>query len=245
MSAAPDWVIDLGHSRVKWGRASNGELLAGSTGSAPLDAFEALERRLAESDPGRVWLSGQSRGESVSAVTEMIEQLGLSLHPVRTGSLSLPVQPAYSSLGSDRWLALQWPWLQTRDALCVIDCGTAVTVDLVDESGRHRGGWILAGLDILRRGLSERAPGLPDVTGTAGNPGQPATDTINAIAGGTLLQLVGGIEQSLNMATRTLGKRPVTWLTGGDALIVADHLGDPLEPDAHLVLRGLAIGARA
>jgi type III pantothenate kinase len=48
---------------------------------------------------------------------------------------------------------MQWPWQQTGSALCVIDCGTALTVDVIDDGGRHLGGWIMAGLATARASL--------------------------------------------------------------------------------------------
>jgi type III pantothenate kinase len=241
VSARADWVVDLGHSRIKWGRALHGELLPGSTGAASVARISEFEQALAADPSGRVWLSGQSNVEIVSQVTTCIDSLGLSLQPVSTGTPSLPVQPAYAALGCDRWLALQWPWHQHQRAFCVVDCGTAVTVDIVDADGDHRGGWIMAGLDILRRGLLSRARGLPDVGNTSGDPSRPATSTVEAIAGGSLLQLTGAIEQAVAVAARTLGRRPTLWLTGGDATAVIDHLSASFQHEPDLVLRGLAL----
>jgi type III pantothenate kinase len=240
VSAPTEWLIDLGHSRVKWGLAQAGQLLPGSTGACGYAELALLEQALSTSTAGQAWLSGQSNRESVTSVTTLIERLGLSLHPVSTGSLPLPVEPAYASLGSDRWLALQWPWQQSREALCVVDCGTAVTIDLVDHDGRHRGGWILAGLDILRRGLLDRARGLPEVNDVAAAPGRPATDSLAAVASGTLLQLTGAIGSAMSSAQTLFGRKPTLWLTGGDASVLIKHIDPPFEHDPHLVLRGLA-----
>ena len=244
MSGHADWIIDLGHSRVKWARARDGELLPGSVALAGLDQLDALERALTGST-GRVWLSGQSNIEIVSQVTTCMDRLDLSLQPVPTGSLPLPVQPAYPALGCDRWLALQWPWLQTRRAFCVVDCGTAVTVDVVDDRGQHRGGWIMAGLATLRQAIRERARGLPEVTQADIPPAGPATDTVSAIAGGSLLQVAAAIDRAVDMARQTLDQQPALWLTGGDATTVLPQLGHPFEHDPQLVLRGLALATRS
>lgn len=244
MSGRADWVIDLGHSRVKWARARHGKLLPDSSGSAALDQLEPFQQALAGSG-GQVWLSGQSNAESVSRITTCIEQLDLSLHPVRTGTLSLPVQAAYAALGCDRWLALQWPWLETRRAFCVVDCGTAVTVDVVDDHGHHLGGWIMAGLATLRRAIRTSARGLPDTGDAEINSLGPTTDTISAIAGGTLLQVTSAIDQAVVLATEVLDQPPSLWLTGGDAASVLPVLTGHFEHDPQLVLRGLALATRS
>jgi type III pantothenate kinase len=243
VSAPADWLLDLGHSRVKWGRAEAGHLLPGSTGAGGYAQLELLEQACSGSPAGRIWLSGQSNRESVTAVTTLIERSGLSLHPVQTGMPPLPVEPAYPTLGSDRWLALQWPWQQSRRALCVVDCGTAMTIDLVDGQGHHRGGWILAGLDILQGGLLERARGLPTLSLAAARPELPATDSVAAVASGILLQLTAAIQAALDNARKLLGQKPVLWLTGGDAPALLEHIEYPCQHDPHLVLRGLAMAS--
>lgn len=243
MSDPADWLLDLGHSRVKWGRAEAGQLVSGSTGAGNYVQLAAMEQAWSGQTGGRVWLSGQSNRESVTAVTTLLEQLGLSLHPVPTGKPLLPVEPAYPALGSDRWLALQWPWQQSRRALCVVDCGTAMTIDLVDGSGRHRGGWILAGLDILSRGLRERARSLPALDLAAARPDRPATDSLAAVASGLALQMTGAIQTTMLNAGKLLGQEPVLWLTGGDAPALIEHLGSDCRHDPHLVLRGLAMAS--
>ncbi len=250
MSAPSDWLVDLGHSRIKWAQACSGVLDEDSVGAAPVDALGAFEQALADQTGQRLWLSGQSNNEFVMAVTTIIRKHGLSFHAVRTGDINLPVQPAYSTLGSDRWLAMQWPRRQSQQPVCVIDCGTAVTVDVVDANGCHLGGWILAGLGILRAGLLEKARGLPRLGELAGDADaqdawKPATDSASAIASGTRLQLLGAIERAIGASSEALGEPPEIWLTGGDARLVVNQLSRPCHHDPHLVLRGLAMAVQS
>ena len=243
--ALPDLLLDLGHSRVKWGWGHHGQLLESGSGACPLTDLAPLAGALATTAGRRALLSGQSRIEVVNAVTTLLEGCGLSLQRIETGSPELLVKPAYPSLGCDRWLSLQWPWQQAQQACCVIDCGTAITVDLVDQNGRHRGGWIMAGLVSLQRGLLSLAPGLPAPTEPAESSLQPAMASAAAIAAGSLCQLTGGIDRALEQARRLLGSDPQLWLTGGDAELIEAYLGRSLTRDRHLVLRGLALAADA
>lgn len=53
-------------------------------------------------------------------------------------------------LGVDRWLALVGAAeLFPSTNVLIIDAGTATTVDFMLETGEHRGGWILAGIEML------------------------------------------------------------------------------------------------
>jgi len=244
VSEAPDCVIDLGHTRVKWAEAKDGEVLGASVGACPLDDLSAFDHFLANSQTARAWLCGPAGSESLIQLEERIARHGLSLRRMETGAIDLPVEPAYSSLGCDRWMAMQWAWQESRDGCCVVDCGTAVTVDLVDRNGRHRGGWIMAGLAALRAGLLERAPRLPRQLGPAGDPTRARRGSAEAVAAGTLLQLIGAIDRAVAVASRELGQHPTVWLTGGDAKAVAGHLSAAARLDPWLVLRGVAMAAQ-
>jgi type III pantothenate kinase len=250
VSGPSDWLVDLGHSRIKWARACDGKLIEGSAGAGPVDGLSTFEQGLEGQAGQRLWLSGQSNSEFVMTVTTMIRKHGLSLHAVRTGDIILPVLPAYPALGIDRWLAMQWPRLQSKRPVCVVDCGTAVTVDVVNAEGRHLGGWILAGLGILRAGLLEKARGLPrlgeqpDCEFGKDDASQPATDSASAITRGTQLQMLGAIEQTVSASAGILGEAPDLWLTGGDASMVVNDLSCSGRHDPHLVLRGLALAAQ-
>lgn len=59
-----------------------------------------------------------------------------------------------SKMGVDRWLAMvgavdQYP----NKTLIVVDAGTATTLELVANNGRHVGGWILPGIQTMLDGL--------------------------------------------------------------------------------------------
>ncbi len=245
MSERADWLVDIGHSRVKWGSARGGRLDPENLGACALDQPEALIVALTAGATGSVWLSGQSNSETVAQITDQLSRAGLSLQPVKTGAFRLPVAAPYPQLGSDRWLALQWPWQQSRRSLCVIDCGTAITVDVVDGSGRHLGGWIMAGLTSLRESLLQRARGLPRDELPVEALDLPALDSSGAIGRGTALQAIAAIDRAVAGAGALLGESPELWLTGGEAGAVDGHLARSTQRDDWLVLRGLAMLAEA
>lgn len=237
-------MIDLGHTRIKWAHARDGEILADTTGACGLDEASSFDRFIASGAAGRVWICASAGNAGLEPLHDCIDRHGLSSTRIETGSIDLPVEPAYTTLGCDRWLALQWAWRETRGACCVVDCGTAVTVDLIDRGGRHLGGWIMAGLEALRAGLLTRARGLPQPIAVVPDPAQPRCESAQAVAAGTLLQLIGAIDRAVKAGSRRIGVAPSVWLTGGDAAEVGDHLEVHSRQDPWLVLRGLALAAR-
>jgi len=243
VSGALDCLIDLGHTRIKWAAARSGQIQPDRSGACAVDDAEALEVFLGAGDMRRAWLCASAGNDRLLQTEERIDRCGLSLIRVQTGAIDLPVRPAYASLGCDRWLCLQWAWQESRDACCVVDCGTAVTVDLVDRSGCHLGGWIMAGLATVRAGLLGRARGLPREFEPMIDPARPMRDSAQAIAAGTLLQVTVAIDRAVTAAARQMGATPTVWLTGGDSDAVAGHLETPVRRDPLLVLRGLAMAA--
>ena len=91
----------------------------------------------------------------------------LAEHDVRlmVAGLDLPCPldlryPNPETLGPDRWLAA-WAAYREFGASVVVDCGTAVTVDIVTGTGVFLGGAIAPGAATLARGLSDAVPSLP------------------------------------------------------------------------------------
>lgn len=243
-----DWLLELGHTRLKLARRVDGGL--SSIQAIELDRFG---RWLAGQRPGpcdRFWLAAVPMPEVTARVSGELVRAGLEWTGVSTNSAALPVAASYAGMGVDRWLALQPAWERMRSAFCLVDCGTATTVDLVDACGVHLGGWIMPGMEAARQGLLTRAPGLrrPAADSVAG-PG-PARDTAEAIESGLLLQQAGGIVQAYTLATGVPEFAPASplLLTGGAAgplqsLLQGRGLSVRIEPD--LVLQGLAMAVES
>jgi len=240
-----DLIVDIGHSRIKWARAKEGQLDLPSIGRVMTDQPDALFAALQEASCKHALISGQSRPETVNRIADELQQAGTQVDIITTGDRPLPVAPAYKSLGCDRWMALQMPWQQERRAFVVVDSGTAITVDVVDGSGKHRGGWIMAGIETARNGLFMRAPGLNRPLPQAGDIERPARGTGTALARGGLILAAGGIEHAVAAAERAVDDQVSLWLTGGNAAELISHLRREARHQRHLVLHGLALATQA
>lgn len=239
-----DWLLELGHSRLKLARRT--EHGPAGVQSFPLERFgDWLEAR-SPASIDRFWLSSVPLPAVTASVTDLLARGGLECTVITTGSAALPVAASYPGMGVDRWLAIQPVWRALRSSFCLVDCGTATTVDLVDARGMHRGGWIMPGLEAARDGLLARAPGLRRKPPAHGALPLPARDTAEGIEDGLLLQQAGGIAQACRVAARLpdLGGPPALVMTGGAVAPLQSMLeGARVEPD--LVLRGLAMAADA
>ena len=151
-------------------------------------------------------------------------------------------------LGVDRFLgAIGAHRLAGRRAVCFVNVGTAVTIDLVDGHGVHRGGAILPGPELMVRSLLKGTAGIArrarEPERAAAAPSLFARNTRAAIEQGALHAVAAAIDEGVAEARRALGTRPLVVLSGGGA----PHLGPRLRtqhvsvPD--LVLRGIAARA--
>ena len=147
-------------------------------------------------------------------------------------------QSAYQeskSLGVDRFLAMigalsSYPNQHTL----IIDAGSALTFDLILDSGKHQGGLIAPGLSKLRTSFAKFSTSSSQVTVN-----KLANNTQDAWEFGTSEMLMSMINTQIEKHFEELGDVKIV-LTGGDAKIIALRLNYSFELRPNLVLEGLA-----
>jgi type III pantothenate kinase len=173
---------------------------------------------------------------------ELIDALtarGRRISMARTQPHFADMRIAYANparLGVDRFLALVAARTRGVDPWLVVGVGTALTIDLIDAAGVHRGGRIAPSPTLMRESLHARAPQLP-IAG--GNNVMFADDTDSALASGCEGAALALIEQSRHAAVALLGMPPRILLHGGGAAALAPALPDAIMSPS-LVLEGLA-----
>lgn len=238
------WLFDLGNSRLKCAPlhedGSLGEILALS--HEQIGFADELERLLPERAESAC-LASVASPTLTAVVTDVLTRRFRCISIARSSARLAGVRIAYAAparLGVDRFLALlaahgrgTGPWL-------IAGVGTALTVDLLDREGLHRGGRIGPSPRIMREALHSAAAQLPP---DGGEYREFAFDTADALASGCEGAALGLIDRSLAQAARTLGEVPTLLLHGGGADMLAPHFPDALRAPA-LVLEGLALWSR-
>lgn len=240
-------LIDAGNTRIKWGVLSNAVI--GETDHVmhtDLDdaGFAALASRL----PRQVDSAFVSNVAGPVLATRLTGLLagGCELRFAKTAAKACGVTNAYPEprqMGVDRWVALIGAWLEFGDAVLVVDVGTAVTIDALDESGRHLGGQILPGLDLMSRSLGTSTSDIHVVKRHAAvftsDVGIFAVSTADGVRQGAGNAIAGAIERARSVLAAA-GHAPVLVLTGGDAPRLSAALKPPVAHRPDLVLAGLA-----
>lgn len=238
-----EWLFDLGNSRLKYASLGAdgglGEVHAVAHDGAAFAAGwqDALPPRIDAAHVASV-APGALRTALLDALAVRAGRIGIATTQRNWQGLRI-AYPNPARLGVDRFLAL----LGARERpghWLVVGVGTALTLDLLDAAGQHRGGRIAPSPTLMREALHARAAQLP-VSGGAYR--VFADDTGDALASGCLGAALALVERSRDEARRLCGGAVSLLLHGGGAAALQPLLGE-LVCDPALVLRGLSRWAR-
>jgi type III pantothenate kinase len=239
-------LVDLGNSRWKIAFADGGRLT-----NVRLGKYDDVPQRqhlfdLTNATPTRLLVAKVAGDARHRAIVERCEStFALTAEYVKAGAVMAGVRSGYrepAQLGVDRLLAMVAAHHRLAQPVCVIDAGTAVTIDFVAADGQHLGGLILPGLRLSRQCLlNNTAIPADEALMIEGRLGR---DTPTAVALGTRLA-VAGIVESLTRGSQALsaGEQWTIVLGGGDAGDLAPLLPSPCIRMDELVLQGLAVVA--
>ncbi|MHC4995154.1 MAG: type III pantothenate kinase [Planctomycetota bacterium] len=146
-------------------------------------------------------------------------------------------------IGDDRLLNAAAAYEKIKEAVIVVDAGTAVTVDFVDGEGTFHGGAILPGCQMQLDALADRTAQLPRVAFT--RPDEViGHSTSQAMLTGVFFGVRGAVRELIERYAELYNAWPKVVATGGDALTLFEgyDLIEALVED--LTLRGLAASRR-
>jgi type III pantothenate kinase len=245
----PDVVIDVGNTRIKWGRCSDSAVVA--TASLALDDPASWQRQCAD------WRLGRGSRFVVTGVhPDRRDQLADFLRgpggEVRlvTEARELPLVVRLERpdlVGIDRLLnaVAANSRRETGRGAVVIDAGSAVTVDWLTEEGAFAGGVIFPGVRLMTLALHEHTALLPLIEAPRELPELPGTSTRQAMAAGVAWAAAGGVRLVVERYRLQSFVPPHAFLTGGDGPLLQDALGTSIEPWLDMTLEGIRLTAES
>ena len=237
-------LIDSGNSRVKWGWG--GESGVESTAVVDAEQLEQLpEYWRRQSAPNQVWMVNSAGQQREQQLQQWVQQCwALQPQIIQSAEQWGALTNGYANpqqLGVDRWLGMVAAWQRTKGAFCLIDCGTAVTLDFVDTDGEHQGGLILPAVGSTLQTLLQRAPHLKAHYREGQHHlllGRTTEEALKAAEHGVGLMLNEVLVQ-LESRYGLFG----VWLTGGAAEKIQQELSAEAEVASELVLEGVDLWA--
>jgi type III pantothenate kinase len=242
-------LVDIGNARIKWALQSPDDWKNGAPVLRDKKAFKDIARPTWRDldKPERVIVAnvaGEDYRKSVQTWVKRrwkIDAEFLCAEDRRCGVINAYAQPA--RLGADRWACLLAAHARYKAPSVIVDCGTAITVDAIARDGRHLGGLIVPGMDLMVTALTQRAPGVQLEAEQAGDVGLLARSTETALAGGVLYTAVALVDRVLLDLRAELGASVQVLMTGGDAERLLPLLSNRPSHEPDLVLKGLAVYA--
>ncbi len=215
--------VDIGHSAVKW-RTLDSEVF-----SQGVEKFS--EKSLPDSQS--VWLSAVAHPHIVEIINMKFSDVEVVKTLSHFGSLTIAYKEPLD-LGSDRFLAMLGALKHFPDRnILIIDLGSALTIDVVNESGEHQGGLIMPGLQALRGSFAKFATNNQNL-----NSSSLQTSTEESWLSGTQAMLISTIKGQI---TGFEAEQPdgIVILTGGSGKGFISELPETVNYFDNLVLDGL------
>jgi type III pantothenate kinase len=215
--------IDIGNSAVKW-RTKESNFY-----------FESVDKFLLNTLPqaDSAWVSAVANLNIVDDIRILFKEF----HLVNSQKKCKNLVVAYDdplSLGSDRFCAMMGSMVHfPKKPLLVIDIGSAMTFDVIDEDGYHQGGLIMPGLGALRKSFSKFE--TSDVSTSINT---LATNTTDAWKNGTQAMLISSINNQIEKFNEIYSDGIVTFC-GGFAEEIKNELPSSAQIFDNLVLDGL------
>ena len=239
-------LIDVGNTRLKWLMFDGGEIAKDIVSSAVAHKqnFQlAMQQSCNEVDkPDEIWVSnvaGLDAEQSIALYSKAKWNMGVNFVEVKRKTEGVEVgYKDLNELGVDRWLAILGSReLIKKGAVIVVNLGTAITVDYLNDQNYFLGGAILPGFDLSLRALNQTArinnsSWQQNVNKLVGD------STLDCASIGVTAACIGGVERLIDAIKQQQPDCKVI-ISGGAASVFMDASKLEYEYDANLVIRGL------
>lgn len=220
--------LDIGNTLTKWRLKNTSDNKIVDRGSIwTRDRWEDSEEIPDFRDIKLIRVSNVAGKEALAELERISRRYRVPLHIARSTERFAGVRNGYKQpgkLGVDRWLGVLAGY-HALGGCCVVDCGSAITIDLVLDSGEHLGGYIAPGVRLMKESLKLGTRNVP-VDPDESHKGlmTPGRITHEAVSHGIYLAAIGQITLAYEQMKRHHNLAMPMILTGGDALLVSGGL---------------------
>jgi type III pantothenate kinase len=230
-------LIDIGNTQVKLALASDGEIHPLQSGY--IGECESINM-LIKANPGINNCIVVKSGAFPKGWEEELNNFFPGYIELKH-TTPLPIEIVYEtkeSLGMDRIAsAVGASYIFPGKNILVIDTGTAITVDFINDEKKYLGGNIIPGMAIRFKALHEYTNRLPLVKAKNEFP-LLGNSTETAIRAGVLNGIIFEIEGYIDELKNKYPQLTVV-MTGGDAEFFAKHIKSNIFVDLNLIFAGL------
>ena len=233
-------LVDIGNSRTKYITVEN--LNSGQYQVIPNEKL--THDWLDENWLGleKIILATVSKTSTTDTIKQWSKKNAIQLRIIESEAARFGVTSFYQepiALGVDRWLALLGAAkLYPMKNILIVDSGTATTLDLLAANGKHKGGWILPGIDMMRISLFENTSKVK-VEKTALPQVSFGSNTQENVNNACWAATLGTIEIALVEAEKQNTRVELIILSGGNAKNLSNLINHHYCIENNLIFHGL------
>jgi type III pantothenate kinase len=243
-------LLDIGNSSVNWAMEEGGLFTIDGAFRYDKDNFDkSLQDNLLSLQKPTQVLVANVAGNKVFGNLEawVKQQWQLECWQASVSAKFNQLKNSYKNtqeMGIDRWLAMVAAWEKHQTALCIVGCGTALTVDSIDSQGNHLGGYIIPGIELMQQALITKTECI-NVSSNKHASIAYAQNTQAAINNGAFLATTAMIDRVVMHLSEEPKTLPKCIIFGGMAALISPLLKDQFEHEPNLVLCGLLVVHKA
>lgn len=230
--------IDIGNSYTKISRFDNNIFIDSHIVISDQDLLEFTAKEIANNNVHSIIICSVKEfiSESLISSYQAVNNLIVFSHKTR-----IPIKNAYSSpetLGLDRLCAAVGAFTLFPDSNClIIDAGTAITFDLLNNKNEYLGGSISPGLTTRYKALAHFTKKLPELS-YLNEINYPGNNTVNSIHAGVQYGILYETEGYITHLEKLYNNLNVI-ITGGDSIFFERNLKKHIFVQPNLVAIGL------
>ncbi len=232
-----NFLIDIGNSFIKVMQYNSGQLMA-----LQRLRHTELPRLLSLIEPNDVLLYASVVDEIAEALAHYAKQQDITVIKIASTDDIKLLKNGYEipeQLGVDRWLAmLGVRYLFPNHNCLVVDSGTATTIDIVTKTGKHLGGWIIPGLDLMFDALNSKTAKI-SVSKQLIHDIKFGINTNENVNYGVLACTVGCVEQAIKKCSVNNIKIDRIICTGGSGEKISAFISQPTDYIEELIFWGM------
>lgn len=229
--------VDIGNSRIKSALFNNNKLISSQV--SDLDAVYVIKNYVDENPEINAIIISSVR----KSIDPNLIPIPESIHHIMLDhETPLPIKNNYESpetLGHDRLALAVGATVHSPSCNClVVDAGTCLTMDIIDDKGQYLGGTISPGIQLRLNSMHSGTANLPEIMFDHVLPEQIGRDTIKCMKSGAVNGLINELRGTIKVLDTQFDNLQIIF-TGGDAKIFDNELKSGIFADPNLLLRGL------
>jgi type III pantothenate kinase len=216
--------IDMGNTRFKWRLKEGKKIIANGSDTnkniCDQTSFNQIFVSIEKFQPSKVAVANVSNASKEFFDAWCQKRWHIEPEYLQVSAKDLGVINGYNSaeqMGVDRWLAMLAAYSAVDDEAClIVDCGSACTIDMILSDGRHLGGYIVPGVQLMRNALFRDTDRVKLDEVSYDSEMSPGKSTQTAVSAGLWMMQLGLVNLSLERLLNEGAVTPHVFFTGGN-----------------------------